>query len=111
MTILEFSLTGAAFDLVLIAGLLWAAKTDRPALSNMLILVAAIWEVSRAAYWASRHDWFLVAEDLLFAALMYWLWNRDRKNRRRAAQWLGAKSRALRDKLVHSQREATHPVN
>lgn len=111
MTLLEFTMAGVAFDVLLITGLIWARKTDRPALSNVLILVAAIWEVTRAAYWAAHHDWFLVVEDLLFAALMYWIWNRDRKNRRRAAQWLGAKSRALRDKLTHTQREATHPVN
>jgi hypothetical protein len=38
--------------------------------------------------------------------LLVWLWHRSRGRRKRAAAWLGSKSRALRDSLVRKAREA-----
>ena len=40
--------------------------------------------------------------------VIWWLW-RNRKDRRKAAEFLGAKSRALRDKVVRKMRETQVP--
>jgi hypothetical protein len=45
------------------------------------------------------------------AAFIFWLWFWWRRRKKgRARQWLGEKSRMLRDALVRRQREATVPV-
>lgn len=54
----------------------------------------------------------LRAIDAVYLTVWLWLlwkWLRRRKNRRRIMKMLGAKSRALRDKLVRSLRDSMQP--
>ncbi len=48
----------------------------------------------------------IVAE---LAWLAIWLWHHTRTRRKRAAELLGAKTKALRDKVVRKAREALQP--
>jgi uncharacterized membrane protein YccC len=59
-----------------------------------------------------QRSWSWAAFGAVFAVFFGWVWwheRRKRKNRRRVADALGAKSKALRDAIVQRAREAMQP--
>lgn len=53
--------------------------------------------------------WWAAGGQAIAALIALALWWSRRKGRKRAARWLGAKSRAARDALVRRAREALQP--
>jgi heme A synthase len=60
-----------------------------------------------------RHSWGNVAGDILFLALTAWIlwdvWKRW-KDKKKAAELIGAKTRALKDKVLRKYREGLQPI-
>lgn len=54
-------------------------------------------------------NWFVAIFNAITAAVWWFIWSRNRRNRKRSPRSLGAKSRALIAGLVERSREALQP--
>jgi membrane protein implicated in regulation of membrane protease activity len=99
----------AGFTAIAIAHVI-AASRGKVAVSVMLLLAGAVYLVANAAWNVARGDLVGAGLNVMSAVLWWWWWRRNGKGRDRAAKLIGAKARALRDRLVARQREAAQPA-
>lgn len=110
MTGPEWMATLAALQVGLFAALRLLGPGARHASASRFWGIAAcVVPLAALADLPGRDWWSEGAEAIAEAVVLILWWLGRRKGRKRAAKWLGAKSRALRDAIVRKARQAAQP--